>query len=131
MKTENAGFTLVETAVVVVILLILGAIAIPAYTSQVMKSRRAEAQSWMVAVQARQQQFLLDTRAYATSLAVVGIPTPANVDTAYAQALTVSNVAPPTFTLTLTPRATQVRDSCGTLTIDQAGTRTAATASCW
>ena len=128
---KNTGFTLIEVAVVVLLLLILSAIAVPAYTSQVLKSRRAEAQAFMLAVQARQQQFLLDTRSYGTTLAVVGIPVSANVASAYTPVLAVSNVAPPTFTVTLTPRASQLSDSCGTLGIDQAGTKSAATTNCW
>jgi len=128
---KNSGFSLIELAIVVLLLLVVSAIAIPAYTNQVLKSRRAEAQAFMLAVQTRQQQFMLDTRAYGTTLAAVGIPTPPNVATAYAPVLTVSNVSPPTFTLVLTPSVPQAPDPCGTLGIDQAGTKSASTGGCW
>jgi type IV pilus assembly protein PilE len=49
----------------------------------VRKSRRAEAQSFLMAVAARQQQFLVDTRGYAGALTTIGVPTPNNVAAAH------------------------------------------------
>lgn len=123
------GFTLIELMITVAIVAILAAIAYPGYQDHLRKSRRAEAQAFMMAVAARQQQFMVDTRAFAATVAAVGIPVPSNVSAGY----TVSMPAPgtSTFTLTLTPTALQAAENCGTLSIDQNGTKTAATSGCW
>ena len=131
MKSAHRGFTLIEVMVTVALVAILAAVALPTYRDHVRKSRRAEAQSFLLAVAARQQQFLLDTRSYGATLAAVGIATPSNVAQAYNLALVVPGGAPPTFTLTATPTPDQASERCGTLGIDQAGTKTAAISGCW
>jgi len=128
---RQAGFTLIELLVAVAIVGILAAIAYPSYQDQVRKSRRAEAQSFLMAVAARQQQFLLDTRAYALSVAAIGIPIPAAVSSHYTLGIAVAAGPPPTYTVTATPSGTQAYESCGTLSIDQAGAKTASTGGCW
>ncbi len=45
MKSTNDGFTLLELMIVVAVVAILAAIAIPSYQSSIAKSRRADAQS--------------------------------------------------------------------------------------
>jgi len=125
------GFTLIELLVVLAVLGVLASIAIPAYTNHVLKSRRAEAQAYLLAFSNRQQQFLVDTRGYAGTLAAVGVPIPANVTLAYELTLVVPVAVPPTFLLTATPRTAQASEPCGTLSIDQAGTKVAARAGCW
>jgi len=131
MRKRLRGFTLIEVLLVILLLLILSAIAIPAYTNQVLKSRRAETQAYLLSAHARQQQFLLDTRAYAPTLANLGVPMPDNVALAYDVAMVVNAAIPPAFSLTATPRASQSREACGTLTINQTGARTAAVSGCW
>lgn len=125
------GFTLVELVITVAIVAILMAIALPSYRQYIRRSTRAEAQAYMMAVAARQQQFLLDTRAYAATLADVGVPVPANVQTAYTLAMPAPTASPPAFTITLTPASAQSADPCGTLSINQAAVKTAATSGCW
>jgi type IV pilus assembly protein PilE len=123
------GFTLIELMITVAIVAILAAVAFPSYQSHLRKSRRAEAQAYMMAFAARQQQFLLDTRTFSTTVAGVGVPIPDNVAAAYTMALSPNTDT--TFTLTLTPTTAQSSDKCGTLGIDQNGTKTATTTGCW
>jgi len=129
--TAAGGFTLVELAIVVAIVAILGTIAYPTYQDQIRKSRRAEAQAFLLAVAARQQQFLLDTRAYAATIEAIGLPVPDHVGSSYTLTLAVAPGPPPTYTVTASPTAGQAYETCGTLSIDQAGAKTAATGSCW
>jgi type IV pilus assembly protein PilE len=126
-----AGFTLIELIVAVAIIGILATIAYPAYQQQIRKSRRAEAQSFLMSVAARQQQFLLDTRAYAATVSGVGVPVPSAVGAHYTLTLAVAAGPPPSYTLTATPLAAQAYETCGALSIDQAGAKTAATGGCW
>jgi len=109
------------------------AVALPTYRDHMRKSRRAEAQAYLMAVASRQQQFLLDTRGYAPDLTTVGIAAPANVAAVYDLAVAAVAGPPPTFRLTATPKATtdQTYERCGTLAIDQTGAKTAALGTCW
>jgi type IV pilus assembly protein PilE len=127
------GFTLIEVIITVAIVGILAAIALPSYREHVRKSRRAEAQAYLMAVASRQQQFLLDRRGYAPDLATIGLFAPANVAASYDVAVAAVAGPPPTFRLTATPKATtdQIYERCGTLAIDQTGTKSAAVATCW
>ena len=126
------GFSLIEVIVTVAIVAILAAVALPSYRDHMRKSRRAEAQAYLMAVASRQQQFLLDTRGYAPDLPTVGVATPANVAAVYVLAVAIVP-GPPNFRLTATPIATtdQVYERCGTLAIDQTGAKTAALSTCW
>jgi type IV pilus assembly protein PilE len=130
MRSNTRGFTLIELMITVAVVAILAAVAFPSYQQHVRKSRRAEAQAFMMAVAARQQQFLVDTRSYAATLDAVGISTPSNVALAYTPALAASAPAN-TFTLTLTPKSIQSAESCGELSIDHSGSKTPATGGCW
>ena len=130
-RRRSAGFTLIELMIAVAIVAVLLAVAMPSYREHVRKSSRAEAQAYMMAVETRQQQFLVDTRAYAATVAVVGVAVPANVNAAYTLDMPTPTAVPPAYTLTLTPKTGQSGERCGTLSINSAGTKTAAVSGCW
>lgn len=119
--------------ITVAVAAILMAIALPSYQEYVRRSTRTEAQAYLMTVSTRQQQFLLDTRAFAATLDDVGIPVPEKVAAAYTLSLDVGDALPPTFTLTATPKSTssQASEKCGTMTLNQAGVKTAAIDGCW
>jgi type IV pilus assembly protein PilE len=133
MKKPHRGFTLIELMITVAIVAILAAVALPSYRSYVRTTHRSEAQAFMLAVAARQQQFLVDTRSYVDTIAEVGVPMPSNVATAYTVTGNTMNmtVSPATFSLELVPTTAQASEKCGTLRIDQTGAKTAAVAGCW
>jgi len=64
MRVRQRGFTLIEMMIVVVVVGILAAIALPAYRSQVIKANRSAGQQFMHDVAIREQQVLLDIRNY-------------------------------------------------------------------
>jgi type IV pilus assembly protein PilE len=122
-EDRSTGFTLVEVLIVVAILGILVAIALPSYHDQVRKSARAEAQSFLTDAASRQQQYLVDKRRYATS-AELGVPLPKSLQPKFSPVVVnVPDVTPPTFELRLVATGDQAKDKCPTLTIDNRGNR--------
>ena len=132
------GFTLIELMITVAVVAILAAIAYPAYTEQVRKSRRSAAASTLMEVASKQQQLFLDRRSYqaaanvaALEAAPLRVNVPSSARSFYAFSVTTGTAADgsPTFTITAAPSGNQMNDKCGTMTLDQAGAKTAA-ASC-
>jgi len=130
------GFTLVELMIVVAIVAIIAAIAIPSYQRSVMRGNRNAAESLMLDMAAAQERFLVDNRNYATSASQLGYASstyPNNVSANYSIAVSSSSGAPPSFTITATPQSgsQQANDTtCGTLTLTSAGTKQP-TNQCW
>ena len=123
------GFTMVELLIVAVVVAILAAVAYPSYTQHIRKAQRADAQAVLMNAAARQQQYLLDTRAYAATLTALNVPVPDAVSARYTVSMVVGTATVPSFSVIATPRGTQAADKCGTLSLDQAGVKTPST--CW
>ena len=124
-RARNEGFTLIELMVTVAIVAILAAIAYPSYTSQMKKSRRSEAEQFLMDIAQRQQQYLLDQRAYAPDVATLNVTVPSDVQTYYNAAVIAINAGPPAvFTATVTPKAGTPQAGDYTLSIDNLGNKT-------
>ena len=152
-KNSQAGFTLVELMVVVMVIAILASVAIPSYSGYVTDARRQGAAQEILTIASRQEQHFLDNKAYATSLTQLGYsaqPIGTNENGGYVGATDASAMY--TFAITSTtattsgtiraytvsaiPKGSQLsRDTeCGTLTLTEAGVKTAGGASnpdCW
>ncbi len=136
-SSRNAGFTLIELMIVVLIVSILAAIAIPSYQRYVMRSYRAAARACTM----EYSQFM--ERFYTTNLTYVGGAPATALGCASESALdlrytmTVGGIAARTYTISATPIGVQAtRDAqCGVLTLDQAGARgeggTGTLSDCW
>ncbi|WP_259372623.1 type IV pilin protein [Inhella inkyongensis] len=140
LAPPSRGFSLIELMIAVAIVAILAAIALPAYSSYLQRSRRAEVQSFMQDVIARQQHYLVDRRAYSDSITNapaaggLGMTVPSSVAAVYTLTMTTDNtVKPMTVSLSAAPKSgtAQASDSCGTLVITQAGDKSADKAGCW
>jgi prepilin-type N-terminal cleavage/methylation domain-containing protein len=68
MDRRRKGFTLVELAVVVVIIGVLAAFAVPRFLASVERSKAAEAFSFLAAVQASQERYHARQGTYAANL---------------------------------------------------------------
>jgi len=135
-RARMGGFTLVELLVVMVIVAILFAVAVPSYAYFMRKSRRSDTEATMMDIAQREQQYLNDTRAYApdtTTLAGGGTTlVPGDVSAYYTiticqaappAACNPPGGAPPTFFVVATPIAGTPQAADPVLTLDNTGAR--------
>lgn len=116
---RQIGFTLIELMIVVAVVAILAAIALPSYNEYVQRSHRANARGALL--QASQWM----ERA-ATAQGVYPASVPAGIMAVEGGRYTVAadSTTGATFTFTATPTAAQAADRCGGFIINHAGTRT-------
>lgn len=134
IRRAVAGFTLIELMIVVAVVAILAAIAVPSYQEQVRKSRRAQAKADIVEYVQMAERFFTVNNTY------VGFALPATVSPREAGATARYNLAASTqtatqFVLTATATGPQASDRCGDLSVSNTGLKTesgsATLAECW
>lgn len=128
---KQRGITLIELMIVIAIIGILAGIAYPSYTQYVQRSNRSEAMNELTRIANLQEQFFADNRRYAANLVELGFPANTQTTESGLYQINVAAVAARTFTLTATAQGRQANDVCVTMSIDQAGVKTASAADCW
>ena len=116
-----AGFTLIELMIVVAVVAILSAIALPSYDAYIRRTHRSNAKSamlqaaqWIERASTAQGTYPLTANVPAGLLNVEG--------NRYSMAIVSADGS--TYALTATAQGAQVSDECGNFVLNQAGTRT-------
>lgn len=121
---RQAGFTLTELMIVVVIAAILATIAVPSYREAVRKSDRRAAQAAMLEIANRERQVFVSDRAFRDHT-TLGFTLPAELAGKYTYTITVDNAAtPPTFQIDFDSIGAQAADP--DLRLTSAGVKTPA-----
>ena len=109
----DVGFTLTELMITVAVLGILVGIAVPNYRQYVIRGKRSAAQSVMMDIANREQQFLLANRRYAdkATLESNGFTLPSDVRENYTWDVTLGAGARPSFVITFTGIGAQAADN--------------------
>lgn len=117
---RTRGFTLIELMIVVAIVGILAAIALPSYQDSVRKGRRGDAKGELMRLAQAEEKWRVTNTSYGSLANIGGAAT-----SSYYNFAVSSNTAT-SFTITATPTTTggQNQDTCATLTIAQGGTIT-------
>ena len=130
-RTRQAGFTLIEVMIAVLIIAVLSAIAYPSYDNHVINSRRAAAAVCLM----ERAQFM--ERYYTTNMSYADAPAPAPCQELQGHyTVSMEDLAATTYTLLATPQGRQASKdtTCGILSLNQQGVRSAekgTAAQCW
>ncbi len=131
------GFTIIELLIVIAVIGLLVAIAVPSYQDFVMKSRRTEARELLYTAAQRLQQYFTKADKYTTNTTTLAVSaTSTNGYYTLTIAAGTTGSIKTSYALTATPAGSQANDTdCGNFMLNSLGTRTVSgsqtTPPCW
>jgi type IV pilus assembly protein PilE len=128
MARRQQGFTLIELMIVVAMIAILAAIALPNYRDHMIRSRVIEATSGLSDARVKMEQFFQDNRTYPTAGCTTGTPSATQIKVMAMQNFSLDCGAPTATTYTVTANGTNAMVGFA-YTVDQLNARTSTFAS--
>lgn len=127
------GFTLIEMMIVIALIALLAAIALPNYNEYVIKAGRADGKTKLLEIMAAQERFYSQNQTYTATLGAGGLNYPAAANGSVASnegkyditaAACAGTAIANCVQLTATPKAGQAGDAaCRNLLLDSRGTK--------
>lgn len=129
-ERRDSGFTLIELMIVVAIVGLLAAVALPSYSSYVKRSQRADARAQLLQAAQYMNKFYAANDSYSVARNGNAVALPASLQIAPAQGSRLyqldtvnSTFTATTFQLVFQPVNAMADDPCGSFTLDNTGAR--------
>ena len=130
----GAGFTLVELMIVLVVIAILAAVAVPSYQNHAFRARRTDGKDLLLRVAQAEERHYTSFNHYADTLADLGFGNGDSERGHYTVSVATARSAQ-AYTLSAVPQGVQAGDACATLTLDHTGVKaesgTTGNGDCW
>ncbi len=127
-RRRSFGVTLIELMIVVGIVALLAAVALPAFNRQVQKARRTDGHNALMRIAAEQERFYTNFNRYTANLTAanpvgLGMGTATSENGHYVVTAALGAGGDQTFLLTATPQESQAADACLNLTMGNSDAR--------
>lgn len=134
---KSQGFTLIELMIVVAVIAILAAVALPSYKRYVLKSHRSSAITAVLDLASREARYYTTNNTYSSSLVTLGYgsdPMPLTDLSNHYYDLSVTAANSTSFTVSAAPAGNQTSDTCGTFSYNDLGVKSVSSGTlseCW